>query len=239
MRDFWNQIGLYVAGNRAFYKGYLQLRGTRYLFPTAKTAVVVEGFPRTANTYAWYLAKELVLERKIAHHVHHVASLKAAMVFRVPLVVIYRSPLDAVVSLAQQRTVSPDDGWRMNSYLRRWCKFYEYSLEMRGAISFFSFHELTNEPARFVQIVGRTVGKELAIGEAAEVAAAAEEKLQAKEATKRVTGSSLPQPKREQEKERFRRTASNSPLFAHAMNVFSLLEMRSNGSASGVESDSD
>jgi len=64
------------------------------------TALVIEAFPRSGNTFARF-AFELAQPRpvKLAHHLHAAAQVIAAARWRVPALVIMRDPCDAVLSL--------------------------------------------------------------------------------------------------------------------------------------------
>jgi hypothetical protein len=64
------------------------------------TDLVIEGFPRSANTFA-EVAFEMAQQRrvKLAHHVHVPAQVLYAVQRRIPVLVLLRNPEDAVMSL--------------------------------------------------------------------------------------------------------------------------------------------
>lgn len=70
---------------------------------TDRTRLVVEGFPRSGNTYAVYAAK--VAEARagrhlsVSSHVHTPSAVEAAVALHLPTLVVVRRPLDAVSSL--------------------------------------------------------------------------------------------------------------------------------------------
>lgn len=66
-----------------------------------QTDIVIEGYPRSANTMA-VSAFEMVQNDsvKIAHHVHGAAQVLWAVRNRIPVMVLIRKPIDAVASLA-------------------------------------------------------------------------------------------------------------------------------------------
>jgi hypothetical protein len=70
---------------------------------SAKSEVVIEGFPRSGNTFA-FLAFRMAQEREIeiAHHTHAPAQIKAAVRMGLPVLLIVRTPLDALSSLLVQ-----------------------------------------------------------------------------------------------------------------------------------------
>src|SRR5689334_19049404 len=65
------------------------------------TEIVIEGFPRSANTFA-VVAFRLAQQREIeiAHHLHAAAQIKHAINLKVPVIVLIREPSDAILSVA-------------------------------------------------------------------------------------------------------------------------------------------
>lgn len=61
--------------------------------------LVIEGYPRSGNTFAYAAARVSQLDRiKIAHHTHATAQVMLACRYSLPTVVIIRHPTDAVTS---------------------------------------------------------------------------------------------------------------------------------------------
>jgi hypothetical protein len=84
------------------------------------TEIVIEGFPRSANTYsvvAFRSAQNSKIE--VAHHIHSEAQILAAVKLLKPVVVLIRNPDDAVRSLMiRQSSNCPTD------YFERYFDFY-------------------------------------------------------------------------------------------------------------------
>ena len=112
------------------------------------TDLVVEGFPRSANTYA--LAKIRIANPllKIAHHIHGVGQLKLALLYGIPCVVLVRKPIDAVASLVI-REPGATTKYSLNNYIH----FYKYVLKNREHFIIAEFQEVIND---FDGLVGRT-----------------------------------------------------------------------------------
>lgn len=72
----------------------------KIILPGKGTDCHMTGFPRTANTYTRHLVRSLYPNRDVVTHIHTIASLRRAIKYSIPLVVIFRNPLDSVVSLA-------------------------------------------------------------------------------------------------------------------------------------------
>ena len=93
--------------------------GSRVLGPD--TDIVIEGFPRSANTFA-VTAFELAQERPVtvAHHLHAAAHVVRAAQAGVPVIVLVRAPEDAIASVvARKPSLAPEAA--AAAYLR----FYE------------------------------------------------------------------------------------------------------------------
>jgi hypothetical protein len=75
---------------------------------TGDTELVIEGFPRSANTYAvaaFRCANGMSV--RLADHLHSVANVAGAVRRNLPVVVLLREPLGACTSLIQRQHVRP------------------------------------------------------------------------------------------------------------------------------------
>jgi hypothetical protein len=106
---------------------------------TAGTELVVEGFPRSGNTFA-AAAIEVAQQRtvSISSHVHVPAQVKRAVRKHVPTLVVIRDPLDAVASLIVAAPhVLP------RSALREYAHHYTELMACRGGVVIGTFDEVT------------------------------------------------------------------------------------------------
>ena len=84
------------------------------------TDIVIEGFGRSANTFA-VIAFELSQERKvkIAHHLHVPAQIIRAAKLNIPIILLIRHPVDAIISiLIRENEISASQA------LSRYISFY-------------------------------------------------------------------------------------------------------------------
>jgi hypothetical protein len=89
----------------ALRPAYLRCRRRlRPLAPDERTVLVVEGFPRSANTYVVAALYETnpQLRGRVAHHLHSYRSVMEGARRGLAVVVLVRAPLDAVASLIQR-----------------------------------------------------------------------------------------------------------------------------------------
>lgn len=134
----------YLWGSRRSNRMYpLYLRARRRkslsLLCDSNTDLVVEAFPRSANTYlvsALALATNDAL--RIAHHLHDPVQLDRAARFEKPCVVILRNPLDAVVSWHLKR---PEMDCRLMMAVYE--SFHAVILRHPQSPSFVSFEDVT------------------------------------------------------------------------------------------------
>ena len=64
------------------------------------TDLVIEGFPRSANTWAEAVVRHMAPDLRLAHHSHAAAHVLEACRRKIPCLVVFRAPDDAVRSLA-------------------------------------------------------------------------------------------------------------------------------------------
>jgi hypothetical protein len=93
-------------------------RRYRGLLPDARTEIVIEGFPRSGNTFA-YAALAVAQGRPVraARHTHAPSILRRAVELRLPVLLLVRRPRDAVLSLlTYEPRISPAQA--VSAYLR-------------------------------------------------------------------------------------------------------------------------
>ena len=102
----------------SFFYGYRKSYAS--LVANKNTDIVIEGFPRSANTYA-VLAFEQAQTTKqvIAHHLHAEAQLLLAIKHNIPAIILIREPIDAISSLLIR-----DNSYTATVALQRYITFY-------------------------------------------------------------------------------------------------------------------
>ena len=182
------------------YAIYIKIRNSKKRYPCARTALTVEGYPRSANTFSLYLARELFEGELVSSHIHNISSIKAGIRIKAPCVVLIRDGLESVVSLAQKDGVSSDDRQVLAAYMAQWIQMYEYVEAELEQIALVDFRQLVSMPERFLQLLAHLSGRTLSIDHALKMVASARAKMEAKEAGKAEQGSSLPREERNVQK---------------------------------------
>jgi|GEM_PF-1755712 len=90
-----------VSARPALYFGLRRLTGSLdRLCVTRKTDIVIEGFPRSANSTTVTVFRSWQRKKvRIAHHKHHAAQILRAVAWDIPAVALIREPRAAVISL--------------------------------------------------------------------------------------------------------------------------------------------
>ena len=117
---------------------------------TPDTQLVIEGFPRSGNSFArraFVLAqKESGGKTRIAHNMHVPAQVVRAARWQIPTLVVIRRPRDAVLSYAVWGPIS------VGQALRFYVSFYEAVEKYRDAYVLGLFEEITED---FGQVIKR------------------------------------------------------------------------------------
>lgn len=131
-----NRILLDSAGGDTYMKmrsAYGQYR------VQADTALAIDGFPRSANTYALFAAEDTLGRGPVKGHTHSAATLKRAVLLNVPALLLVREPRAVVSSLVQMASgVTPETAFA--AYTR----FHRRLLDVRDDLYVAQFSEVVD-----------------------------------------------------------------------------------------------
>ena len=118
------------------------------------TKLVIEGFPRSANSFA-VLAFQYVqpTKLKIAHHMHVPAQVIRAVGWKIPTIVLIRNPRDAVVSF-----VIRDPRMSIAQALKCYISFYERIYPYKSDYVLAPFEEIINDYLATIKRVNMKFG---------------------------------------------------------------------------------
>jgi hypothetical protein len=122
--------------------------------------LVIEGFPRSANTFATYAFMQANAGRslKIGNHFHSPAQFRLAARYGVPAMLVIREPLDAILSLMVFTPhMSARDG------LRRYIGFHEPLLALSDRFVVAPFAEVTTDFDRSIMRLNQRFGLDFAL----------------------------------------------------------------------------
>ena len=121
------------------------------------TELVIEGFPRSGNSFA-VAAFTLAQGRpvSIGHHVHAPAHVIAAIRAGVPALVVIREPGEAVTTFVIRHPDDPD--LSMRQALRGYVRFYQPLLPVRGGFVVGPFWEVTTDFGAVIRRINARFG---------------------------------------------------------------------------------
>jgi hypothetical protein len=108
---------------------------------TRDTDLVIDGYTRSASTYAVY-AFQLAQDRpvRLAHHLHAPAQIVAAVRWGIPTILVVREPKGAVLSQAVR-----EPGVTVRDALISWRRFYQIALRYRSGLVVAEFERLVSD----------------------------------------------------------------------------------------------
>ena len=140
----------------AFFLLYRALNsGNRLQRPVRRdTDLVIEGFPRCANTFAVLAFRYLqARDTHVASHVHSAAQVLRASAWGIPTIVLLRDPIDAVVSLVVRHPEIT-----LDSALRSYNCFYGSIRGCRDSFVAATFDQVTSQFAEVILATNRRFG---------------------------------------------------------------------------------
>ncbi len=118
-----------------------------------ETQLVIEGFPRSANTFAVIAFRQAQREKmRIAHNLHAPAQVIRASRLNVPALVLIRDPKDAVLSFVVRDPISVEQA------LKHYISFYESVAEYRDSFVLGTFEEVTSDYGTVIERINERFG---------------------------------------------------------------------------------
>jgi hypothetical protein len=139
---------------RLFYPFCAVRKRNRGLIVRKNTQFVIEGYPRSANTFA-VLAFQKGESRpvRLGHHLHVPAQIMRAVEWNIPALVLIRDPVDAILSLlVRYPKLSPA------RCLRDYMIFYESIKHLRNGFVIGKFDDVINRHGEIIESVNRKFG---------------------------------------------------------------------------------
>ncbi|PSG98095.1 hypothetical protein BRD56_02235 [Thermoplasmatales archaeon SW_10_69_26] len=169
--------------------------------------LVLDGYPRSANSYMFNFAARFLDGHRIVHHSHASATLKMARRFGVPTFVLVRDPMDAVTSNVIR------SGGNLPYHEAHYAQYHRYVDDHREAFTVVPFQTAIEDPTRVLAEIETSLGQEPsrpspeAVAEAeAAISAHLERLAEDKYGDKADAKKAVPDEDREQQKARVRET---------------------------------
>lgn len=113
-----------------FFYPIINLKSSKKQAVNKDTEIVIEGFPRSGNSFS-VGAFESAQKRdvKIAHHLHAPAQIVSAARKNIPAIVLIRHPVDAVISMKaldlESSHIRPPKNQNIASLIKSYIQFYQ------------------------------------------------------------------------------------------------------------------
>jgi hypothetical protein len=115
--------------------------------------IVIDGFPRSANTFSSRAFLFANPDVAASHHMHAPANILLGVRHRLPTVLLIRSPVDAVLS-----EVIREPRKRLRRALLEWNSFYGLTLPVLDQVVVADFKTVTTEYSIIIEEVNRRFG---------------------------------------------------------------------------------
>lgn len=116
--------------------------------------LVIEAFPRSANTYISAIAMLAFKGKKIARHTHSIGQIKMAVKKEIPALIVVRNPKEAVLSNMIRFPLIPPSVFMFRYYV-----FYRYVLQNSNHIYVMDFKEVVEcDVAEIISVIERLMG---------------------------------------------------------------------------------
>jgi hypothetical protein len=166
MHALKNRVQLYVGERPAIFSAFHRLKrefasntqviGRQAVQPT--TQLVIEGFPRSANTFAvWAFRHAQPEDVRLAHHFHYPAQVVRAARWQIPILILIRKPTDAVISLVMK------DPQTLEQALRHYNSFYRTVAQYRDACVLAPFEEVVEDYGAVIERVNDKFGTRFSV----------------------------------------------------------------------------
>jgi hypothetical protein len=131
-----------------FFSLYQLSSHNRKLMVTHKTRITIEGYPRSANTYAVYAFKHVneLQWDELGHHLHVQAQILRSIKYKIPVILLIRHPLEAVRSLVVRHDFIP-----VNEALEDYTRFYNDLYPFREEFVVADFEEVIEHFGEIIQ----------------------------------------------------------------------------------------
>ena len=155
LREVWNGLRVYGKSTpRIFYPVARLKIHKRNLLVTRDTDVVIEGFPRSANTFS--VEAFVSCQRKpvkVAHHYHAAAQIRLGVQWKIPTIVLIRNPKDAVISY-----LIYESSYSATSCLKEYLRFYTAVFPYRENFITAEFDEVVSEFGKVMDRLNQRFG---------------------------------------------------------------------------------
>lgn len=127
-----------IERNPSVFEFLYRLQGASSdLLASPETNILLEGFPRSANTYSLYALRHSQNNLKISGHTHRPGNVILGLKYKIPICVLIRNPHDAVKSLLVR-----NPQYSESNCLRQYISFYSLLLPRKNEFLVAEFEDV-------------------------------------------------------------------------------------------------
>ena len=154
-----NKITFYL-----WYRLYRKNRGVKINWFNKDTVFLIDGYPRSGNTFIQMLIKNVFGGIETVHHLHSIGAIKTSLAKGLPSFIIYRDPKHAVSSnylkeysfITDQINIEKINTDLLNYSLNYYIQFYRYVVK-NDAVILISFDKLIREPESVIKAINNRI----------------------------------------------------------------------------------
>lgn len=211
-----------IRNSAILYPQYVKyvLRNKTATFPSKEVDLHLTGFPRSANTYCLNIVKVALPQLKLSTHIHTTASLRLAIRYTTPTVVLVRDPVSTVCSLLIMHSKRSANA--VESLLKDYIEYYDF-VAAQEAFKILKFEDVVSSPVYIIRVVSEFLQIEMDNELIAKKAEEGQNLVESKEAQKPTMRSSLPNEARRKMKLELEEGVRKHPLCDHAVELYQQL----------------
>lgn len=132
----------------------------RHLLVRPDSGILIEGFPRSANTWAFATFEHANPSFHVGRHLHCLGHVDLALRLDVPVLILVRDPVDAVASYRVRQPFLP-----ASTLLRDWVHFYRGVQRRSAEVTVATFEQITDDPGAVIRRVNERTGSNFSVFE--------------------------------------------------------------------------
>jgi hypothetical protein len=236
------QVKRYPIPFRMWYFLYRRNTGVTIPWFSARTALFVDGYPRSGNTFLRFLIGELWPSMEFVHHFHAIAPLKIALNRQIPSFVLFRDPVQSISSnylrafalrgYTSVRQIRTDTRF-LRELSKSYADYYLFISRNTDRLSLVHFESLISNPAGIMVSVNRKISEQLQLPSQLIIRSVNEIKDR-NFGSKNRLGGSKPSPEKEHAKNSLIDAVGRLEEFGRCLELYdSLIEISVTQSANG------
>jgi hypothetical protein len=149
---------------KLWFEFYRKNRGVEINYFNHKIKFLLDGYPRSGNTFAASLVKYIFGKDVFVHHFHAIAPIKIALRKDIPIFILIRDPKEAITSnyLKTFALKNKDIPREINESLLKkltieYSNYYKFVYKKRNKIEIISFKDFISKPEIFLSKINSLV----------------------------------------------------------------------------------